>query len=72
MNPTKIISLIKIANQVVGKEKYAVSVDDFGCHIYEYVSGFKKLMTVAVEENEAIEYIKWLINKEEKENDSYK
>jgi hypothetical protein len=65
MNPTRIIELIKLANKISGREKYAVNIDDFGCYIYEYVNGFKKLMTVCLEESESISYIQEIINEEE-------
>jgi hypothetical protein len=66
MNPTRIIELIKLANKISKREKYAVNIDDFGCYIYEYVNGFKKLMTVSLDEADAISYIQEIINEEER------
>jgi hypothetical protein len=70
VSPTRIVELIKLANKITLREKYAVNIDDFGCYIYEYVNGFKKLMTVCLEESEAISYIQEIIKEEEgKQND---
>ena len=68
MNPTRIIDLVKIANSVAGKEKYAISVDDFGCYFFEYDNGFKKMMNVVLDEQSAIDYAKWIINEEASKN----